>query len=324
VRLQRGTIRERRVAVRPEQFIKALGQWPSGVTVVTTVTSGEPSDDAPTRWGLTASSFASVSLHPPLVSVCIATAAGTHDRIVASGIFGVSVLSADHVDVGKRFAGAMSAQDRFEVAEWVTAETGSPLLADAQAWLDCRVTAAHPAGDHTIFVGEVLACDTPRPRAPLLYHARAWGQFADVLPERVTLRPAGAGAPAVVHVGASPHTVVEDAADQIAAAVAQGSDEICLVDATGELSPLDVRALLQAAVPVASGRPLWLRASDRLGFGSANILTALKSGVSRFEVAPGQGADDASGIPAALVTALCARMGIAIAADETIAVPAPV
>ena len=57
------------------------------------------------------------------------------------------------------------------------------MLANATAWLDCRVVHAYPGGDHTIFVGEVLAASTPRVGAPLLFHSRAWGQLADPLPE---------------------------------------------------------------------------------------------------------------------------------------------
>ena len=137
--------------VDPATFRSVLAQWPSGVTVVTTLVDG-------VRHGMTASSFSSVSLDPPLVSVCLDRALYSHELIAASGVFGVNVLAKDQAEVARRFAGMVpDLPDRFAGESWTTAHTGVPLLDSALGWLDCRVVHEYPGGDHTIFVGEVLA-----------------------------------------------------------------------------------------------------------------------------------------------------------------------
>lgn len=177
--------------VDPTIFRDVLAQWPSGVTVVTTlaVPAGGALADAPPTWhGMTASSFSSVSLTPPLVSICLDRKLYSHSLILASGLFGISVLAKDQAEVARRFAGMVpDIEDRFAGESWSTAETGVPLLDSALGWLDCRVVHAHEGGDHTIFVGEVLAGHTARKSAPLLFHSRGWGQFADVMPDVATL-----------------------------------------------------------------------------------------------------------------------------------------
>ncbi len=171
--------------VEPAMFRDVLAQWPSGVTVVTTVVDGV--------WhGMTASSFSSVSLDPPLVSICLDRKLYTHGLIQGSGVFGVNVLAKDQAEVARRFAGMSGpVTDRFAGETWSLAGTGSPLLDSSLGWVDCRVVHEHPGGDHTIFVGEVVAAHTARRTAPLLFHSRGWGQFADVLPDVATLSDRG-------------------------------------------------------------------------------------------------------------------------------------
>lgn len=171
--------------VEASTFRDVLAQWPSGVTVVTTVVDG-------VRHGMTASSFSSVSLDPPLVSICLDRRLYSHGLVESSGVFGISVLAKDQAEVARRFAGmAGDVADRFDGETWSTAATGVPLLDSALGWLDCRVLHAYPGGDHTIFVGEVLAGHAARRTAPLLFHSRGWGQFADVLPDVATLADSG-------------------------------------------------------------------------------------------------------------------------------------
>lgn len=175
------------MAVDAETFKSVLGQWPTGVVLVTTV--------AGDAWhGMTASSFSSVSLDPPLVLVCLDTRLHSHRLISDSGRFGISILGRDQAELGQRFAGRTAPAERFAGQEWLTPRTGSPVLANALGWLDCRVAHAYPGGDHTIFVGEVLAADTPRATGPLLFHSRTWGQLADPLPDRITLADTGLAA----------------------------------------------------------------------------------------------------------------------------------
>lgn len=146
-------------------FRRALGQFAAGVTVVTTRDAeGRPR-------GLTVSSFCSVSLHPPLVLVCIDRHADAHPAIAATGIFGVSVLSEAQEEVSRRFAGR--GQGRFSGIDLLAGANGAPLLPGALAHLECRVVATHPGGDHSIFVGQVTRLDV-HPGQPLLHHASAY------------------------------------------------------------------------------------------------------------------------------------------------------
>ena len=134
------------------RFRHVMAHFTTGVTVVTSRTAeGRPC-------GLTANSVASVSLSPLLVLVCVDREAASHACIVEGGAFAVSILDCRHEELARRFSiGDRSA--RFEELSSHTAVTGSPVLADALAWLDCRVSAVHRAGDHAVVIGEVMACD---------------------------------------------------------------------------------------------------------------------------------------------------------------------
>jgi flavin reductase (DIM6/NTAB) family NADH-FMN oxidoreductase RutF len=158
--------------VNEQMFKQVMAQWSSGVSVVTTVDGGE--------WtGVTVSSFNSVSLRPPLVSVCLATNLYTHDVIQNAGVFAVNILSDGQIELGKIFAGMYpDIEDRFAGLNIQTAETGSPILPDVMGWVDCRLWAVYPGGDHTIFIGEVLSGGIhAEAQEPLLYFNRRWGRF---------------------------------------------------------------------------------------------------------------------------------------------------
>jgi flavin reductase (DIM6/NTAB) family NADH-FMN oxidoreductase RutF len=145
-------------------FKRALGQFATGVTVVTTKgAQGGP-------LGLTVSAFASVSLEPPLVLVSIDNRSEVHDGFEATGKFAVSVLAEDQEEVSQRFAFGTHKFD----ASLVLGAHGMYLVPGALAHIECRVGAAHVAGDHTIYVGEVLWLEA-RPGRPLVYHA---GRYA--------------------------------------------------------------------------------------------------------------------------------------------------
>ena len=131
------------------------------------------------RHGLTVSAFASVSPDPPLIAVFIDKRHHAHSLLAQEGaVFAVNVLGADQQELSDRFAWVKD-EDRFAMGNWTTASTGAPVLADALAWMDCTIFAAHPAGTHTIFVGEVQASEAPRPdEAPLVYWNRAYRDLA--------------------------------------------------------------------------------------------------------------------------------------------------
>ncbi|HSP33908.1 MAG TPA: flavin reductase family protein [Thermoanaerobaculia bacterium] len=157
------------MAVDDAQFKLAMAHFASGVTVVTTEHEGRP-------YGMTVASFASLSLHPPLVLVCIEKTVKSHDAIAASQKFGVSILSAHQADVSNRFASKVD--DKFAGIDIRRGETGLPMIAGALCAIECRVREQIPGGDHTIFVGEVLATEV-REGAPLLYFRSAYRQIND-------------------------------------------------------------------------------------------------------------------------------------------------
>ncbi|MDW8284805.1 MAG: flavin reductase family protein [Bacteroidota bacterium] len=144
-------------------FKSALRRFASGVTVVST-------REGDRLYGITVSAFCSVSLNPPLVLVSIDRNATSHDPLARTGLFAVSFLQAEQVELSERFAGRIPLEDRFEGVRWRSAQTGCPILEEALAYLDCRLWAAYPGGDHTLFVGEVLEAGWRTDGEPLLYY----------------------------------------------------------------------------------------------------------------------------------------------------------
>ncbi len=121
--------------------------------------------------GMTASWVSQVSLHPLMVMVSIAPPRYSHTLIQESGIFAVNVLTTDHVDLAKRF-GYKSGRtiDKFAGLTWTTAVTGAPILPQACAYLDLKLVHSFTAGDHTLFVGEVVAAKILHPEGqPLIF-----------------------------------------------------------------------------------------------------------------------------------------------------------
>jgi flavin reductase (DIM6/NTAB) family NADH-FMN oxidoreductase RutF len=141
------------------QFKAALSHFASGVTVVTTEHEGK-------RYGMTVASFASLSLHPPLVLVCVEKSVKTHDAIAAAGKFGVSILAQEQTEVSAKFASR--SDDKFAGVDVTSGELGVPLIANALTTLECMLRETLPGGDHTIYVGEVVDAQT-REGIPLLY-----------------------------------------------------------------------------------------------------------------------------------------------------------
>jgi 3-hydroxy-9,10-secoandrosta-1,3,5(10)-triene-9,17-dione monooxygenase reductase component len=156
-------------------FRKALGAFATGVTIATT----KDADNQPV--GVTASSFNSVSVDPPLILWSLAKTSFSHDAFCSSGHFAVHVLSAAQEDLSNRFA--RSGGDKFTGMDWLDGELGSPVLSDHAALFQCRTRHQYEGGDHVIFVGEVVAYEA-RDEAPLLFHG---GRYAERRP-----KPSGA------------------------------------------------------------------------------------------------------------------------------------
>ena len=151
------------------RFRQVLGHFATGVTIVTGMEGKEPV-------GLTCGSFFSVSLDPPLVAFSPAKSSKSWPRIQPSGAFCVNILGEDQEDVCRVFA--TSGADKFQGLGWKRGATGSPILADVLAWIECTIEAEHDAGDHTIVVGRVVELHVgDEPEGPLLFYRGGYGRF---------------------------------------------------------------------------------------------------------------------------------------------------
>jgi flavin reductase (DIM6/NTAB) family NADH-FMN oxidoreductase RutF len=146
--------------IDPAHFRQLLGRFTTGVTVLTTLM---PDGRAA---GMTASSLASVSLEPPLLSACIEHAAELYAPLLAAPGFVVNILEASQEALSRRFAA--SHLDRFDGVGYHASPGGYPILDGVLAWIECAPHATFPAGDHTILVGRVLHGGTSD-GAPLVY-----------------------------------------------------------------------------------------------------------------------------------------------------------
>ncbi len=152
-----------------KDFRAALGSFATGVTVITT--TGESHS-----YGMTANAFSSVSLDPPLVLVCAKSGAEGSEQIERNGIFAVNILAADQEPLSRYFSSKdrPRGRDAFRGVPHRGVVTGSPVLDGVVAYLDCRLHESRTAGDHEIFIGEVLALDSTD-REPLLFHGGGYG-----------------------------------------------------------------------------------------------------------------------------------------------------
>lgn len=133
-----------------EDFRATMGKFTTGVTVVTT-----PADDG--IHGMTANSFTSVSLNPPLVLVSVNKQANTHRYIPLSKCFGVNILRSDQRDVANHFAGKVDLDVQRKIT--YTYIDNIPVMTDCLASIACRLWAKYDGGDHSLYVGEVIALD---------------------------------------------------------------------------------------------------------------------------------------------------------------------
>ncbi|MGW0592999.1 flavin reductase family protein [Streptosporangium sp. NPDC002607] len=152
-----------------DELRRALGRFATGVVVAAAVGAEGPV-------GLACQSFTSLSLDPPLVSLAPARTSKSWPQIAATGTFCVSVLTEEQLDVCQRFA--VSGGDKFAGLSWhPSSVTGSPVIDDCLAWVDCRIELVHSAGDHELVIGRVLALDAAGGR-PLVFFASRFAQLA--------------------------------------------------------------------------------------------------------------------------------------------------
>ena len=158
------------MAVALDALRQLLGRRAAAVAIVT-ARAGERVH------GMTVTAYTEVSLEPPLVLVCADQSSNTHPVIAAGGVFALNLLSDGQAELSNRFASKKDEDRRFEGIAWETAATGAPILPDVLGALDCRVVAAHPGGDHVIYVGRVEALRIFPEREPLLYQRGSYGVF---------------------------------------------------------------------------------------------------------------------------------------------------
>lgn len=155
-------------SANPTAFRQAMGQFATGVTIVTTMSGEQPV-------GLTANSFTSVSLDPALVLICLGKSLGCLEAFSEADQFGVNVLGAAQRETSNRFA--TKGSTRFTDLDWHLADGTVPLLSGALANLQCRKHAELDYGDHMIFIGQVERANYDPNREPLLYYGGQYRQL---------------------------------------------------------------------------------------------------------------------------------------------------
>lgn len=171
---------DERAPVSPAEFRAVLGNFASGVTVITAPPGQDGKDgqgnDGPA--GFACQSFASLSLDPPLVTFMVARTSTTWPRIARAGVFCVNILGGGQAELCRAFA--VSGADKFAgVTHSPAPVTGSPRLDAVPAWIDCRIHAVHTGGDHLVVVGRVVAMGASGEGDPLLFHKGRFGRLAD-------------------------------------------------------------------------------------------------------------------------------------------------
>ncbi|GGQ17354.1 flavin reductase family protein [Streptosporangium pseudovulgare] len=156
-------------SVDHDTFRRALAVHAAGVVVITAQSGGVPA-------GLTATSFSSVSLEPPLVSFCVDRDSTTWPRLRAADHFAVNILTSDQAGLAARFAS--KGVDRFaEPTRWRPGPLGAPLLQDVSAHLVCLPHQTVDVGDHILVVGLIAEVSVGDRGLPLLYHRGRFGRF---------------------------------------------------------------------------------------------------------------------------------------------------
>jgi len=157
------------VAFDSAKFRQVLGHFPTGVTVITTMSDGKPV-------GFAVGSFASLSLEPPQVLFCAGSHSSTWPKIEAVGHFCANILADDQEDVCRIFAS--KADDKFAEIGWKHSGNGSPLINGALAYIDCEITQVVPSGDHFVVIGQATDLDVKHEGGPLVFFRGGYGRFS--------------------------------------------------------------------------------------------------------------------------------------------------
>lgn len=161
------------MSVDPIEFRSIIGHFATGVTVITTASGDQ-------LQGMTANAVTSLSLDPVMVLICVDKTTHTHPLLTESGVFTVNVLGEHQEDVSRTFARRAAPEiGSLRGVPFVFGETGSPRLTDCLAFLECRITNALDGGDHTIFLGEVVAEGIVNDVKPLMFFQGRYRSLTD-------------------------------------------------------------------------------------------------------------------------------------------------
>lgn len=157
-------------SISPQKFREVLGEWPSGVVVITSLTPEGPV-------GIAMNSFTSVSLDPPLIGFLPAITSSTWPALRATGKFCVNVLASHQEEMSRLFS--RKGVDRFAGIGWHERSAG-PGLDEAVAWIDCEIHDEMEAGDHTFVLGQVSHIDARSDAHPLVFHRGSYTSLETV------------------------------------------------------------------------------------------------------------------------------------------------
>lgn len=156
-----------------EQLRTLMRRWATGVTIVSTQNDG-------VFHGMTVSSFTSVSLDPPIVTISLMKSSRTHDMVIEAGSFGITILSSAQQAISEMFAGQSRDElHRFDGIDTITLVTGSPFVKNGLAFIDCKLIAIHPFNQNSLLIGEVLATRVGNSEKPLLYFDQQYRKLQD-------------------------------------------------------------------------------------------------------------------------------------------------
>ena len=147
----------------------ALGRFATGVCVITTVTESQQA------LGITANSFSSVSLDPPLVLWNLQNSSDVYDEFSAPGTFAINVLASEPLDLSNQYA--RKGGHELDPAHYRLGESGAPVINEALVTFECELHAAHEGGDHLIIVGRVLDMHSRETGEPLLFYAGGYREL---------------------------------------------------------------------------------------------------------------------------------------------------
>jgi flavin reductase (DIM6/NTAB) family NADH-FMN oxidoreductase RutF len=164
--------------VDPRHFREVMGQFASGVTVITTLHDGEIR-------GMTANAFMSGSLEPPLCVISVAKRARTHVCLQETRRFVVNILAHDQSEVAIHFSGRPSPKAMIEIGRI----DGIPMLQNVCAHLAADIVAEHDCGDHTLFIGHLFHMDADASRDPLVYHEGRFGTLVHTKQDQLVPAP---------------------------------------------------------------------------------------------------------------------------------------